>query len=175
MKRTLAGSSVLVLAILLALLLAGCGGGDDETDGSERDRASTASAGTESAAPSGSADSSGSADPSASTGQEAEPETETYARGAEVADFCAAMAEIDTAIDEASEGSEADWKRIVAAFDGLGEVGVPDDLPASGVTEISEVDLLVRQSDSVAELNAAAEDYRPESRTIDDYLEDSCS
>lgn len=155
MKRTLAGSSVLVLA----LLLAGCGG------------TPTTSSGAESTDPSGSTGSTG------STGSpgEVDPETETYARGAEVGDFCAAMAEIDTAIDEAREGSETDWERIVAAFDGLGEVGVPDDLPASGITEISQVDLLVRQSDSVAELNAAAEDFRPESRTIDTYLEDNCS
>ena len=172
MKRTLAGSTALVLTILLS----GCGddGGadDDPTDGTSSSATPT-SAGTESTGTgSTGADEEGE---EGAEGEEGDPETETFARGADVAEFCAAMAEIDSAIDEAQEGSDEDWQRIVDSFDALEDLGVPDDLPASGITEITEVDLLVRQSDSVAELNAAAEDYRPESRTIDDYLDDNCA
>lgn len=98
-----------------------------------------------------------------------------FATGADVADFCAALAEIDDAIDEAAPGDDADWERIVASFDALDEVGVPDDLPASGIDELSGVALLVRQSSSVAELNAAVEADPPGAGTIDDYIDDNCS
>lgn len=160
MKRTLAAGSALVLS----LLLVGCGSDDGEgSDGGESP--STSSSDTTTATDDGEGGDDG----------DDEIENETYASGASVEDFCAALAEIDDAIDEATEGSDDDWDRVVAAFDALEEVGVPDDLPSSGIAELTGVDLLVRQSSSVSELNAAAEANPPESGTIDDYIDDNCS
>lgn len=148
MKRTLAAGT----ALALSLLLSGCGGEGDDKAG---ESPSTPSSDT-------------------TTAPDDETVKDTYATGADVADFCAALAEIDDAIDEATPGDDADWERIVASFDALDEVGIPDDLPASGVAELTGVDLLVRQSSSVSELNAAAEADPPESRTIDTYIDDNC-
>lgn len=154
MKRTLAAGT----ALALSLLLSGCGGEGDDGDGDDKAGESPST-------------------PSSDTTTATDDETveDTYATGADVADFCAALAEIDDAIDEAAPGDDADWERIVASFDALDEVGVPDDLPASGIDELSGVALLVRQSSSVAELNAAVEADPPGAGTIDDYIDDNCS
>lgn len=147
MKRTLAVAAALVLTVLVA----GCDdSGDPQAD------------------PSGSPDASGS-----SSGGAGEVENETYPRGADVAGFCEVLAEIDSAIDEAGDGPE-DWDRILAAFEALDALGVPDDLPESAVSELVHVELLVQQSTSVAEFNDAVEQSPPTSGTVDAYIDDHC-
>lgn len=148
MKRTLAVAAALVLTVLVA----GCDdSGDPQAD------------------PSGSPDASGS-----SSGGAGEVENETYPRGADVAAFCDVLAEIDSSIDEAQEGSAEDWDRILAAFEGLDALGVPDDLPETAVSELVHVELLVQQSGSVEDLTDAVEASPPTSSTMDDYIDDHC-
>lgn len=170
MKRILAAST----ALSLALLLAGCGGDDSDRAGGDSPATPSSDGTAAPDDPTGAGGDDGNDGEGEDDGDD-EIENETYASGASVEDFCAALAEIDDAIDEATEGSDADWDRVVAAFDALEEVGVPDDLPSSGIAELTGVDLLVRQSSSVSELNAAAEANPPESGTIDDYIDDNCS
>lgn len=146
MKRTPA----VIAALSLALLVAGC----DDTD----------APGT---------DPSGSPGPTSASGGAGEVENETYPRGADVARFCEVLAEIDDAIDDAGSSAE-DWDRILAAFEGLDALGVPDDLPEDAVSELVHVELLVQQSGSVAEFEDAVEASPPTSSGVDAYIDDHC-
>ena len=84
------------------------------------------------------------------------------------------LAEIDGAIDGAEPGNEEDWERILAAFEGLDALGVPDNLPESAVSELVHVELLVQASGSVEEFTSAVQDSPPPSDTMDGYIDDNC-
>ena len=166
MKRSLAVTA----AVLLTVLTSGC------SDSDEPDDAPSAS-GTPSDSPSESSSdgsSAGSSDGGTEEGGAGEVENETYPRGADVAAFCDVLAEIDGAIDGAEPGNEEDWERILAAFEGLDALGVPDNLPESAVSELVHVELLVQASGSVEEFTSAVQDSPPPSDTMDGYIDDNC-
>lgn len=149
MKRSLAVAAVLSLTVLAA----GCGG-DDESD-PQPDAAASSEASAES--------------PGAG-----EVENETYPRGADVTRFCAVVGEIDDAIDEAEPGNDEHWDRILSSFEALDALGVPDDLPEAGAAELVHVELLVQESTSVADFNAAVEKSPPQGGVLDDYIDEQC-
>ncbi len=150
MKRSLAAAAALTLAVLAA----GCGDGGGDTDAEP-------SAGASSAA-------------SATSAGAGEVENETYPRGAEVTRFCAVVGEIDDSIDAAEPGNEDHWNRILCSFEALDALGIPDDLPEAAAAELVHVELLVQDSGSVEELEAAVEDSPPPGRTLDDYIDGHC-
>lgn len=149
-KRSLAVTA----AVLLTVLTSACNDSDEADDAPSASDSPTGSTSTE--------------------GGAGEVENQTYPRGAEVAQFCEVLAEIDSSIDDAQPGSEEDWERILAAFEGLDALGVPDDLPESAVSELVHVELLVQQSSSVDDFTDAVEESPPSSSTMDDYIDDHC-
>lgn len=120
--------------------------------------------------------------PSSPTASDTAPEVdgeydqESLSPGASTADFCAALAEIDDAIDDGLEGPGDDqqWQRIVTSLDDLYDVGVPDDLSPAGIAELDQADILVRQSNSVAELEATLDAQPAETPVIEDYIDEHC-
>lgn len=150
MKRSLAVAAALALTVLTT----GCDDGDDSS----------------SAKPSAGA----SSEASAESPGAGEVENETYPRGADVTRFCAVVGEIDDAIDEAEPGNKDHWDRILSSFEALDALGIPDDLPEAGAAELVHVELLVQESGSVAEFNAAVEKSPPPGHTLDDYIDEQC-
>lgn len=92
----------------------------------------------------------------------------------EAVTFCDALAEVDAAIDEAEPGNDESWKRIVAAFDSLDEVGVPDDLADPGPAELKHVADIVDKSDTVEEFQAAVQADPPTSDAVGEYIGEHC-
>lgn len=169
MKRSLAVTA----AVLLTVLTSACSDSDDPDDapsvsGSASDSPSDGASDGDSSADGGTEEG------GAEEGGAGEVENETYPRGADVAAFCDVLAEIDGAIDGAQPGSEEDWERILAAFEGLDALGVPDNLPESALSELVHVELLVQGSGSVEEFTAAVQDSPPPSDTMDGYIDDNC-
>jgi len=147
-----------LLVVLLALGLSGCGGGSAESAAARLAPATTAPAPDDaSAALDGVAAQSG------------------FAMGADVASFCTAMMDADDAVDGARPGSARDWKQVVAALDRIYEVGVPEDFPDPALAELAVLDRLVRESDSVRRLLAAAKRERAGTDAIEAYLADACT
>ncbi len=148
----------LIAALVVPLLLAGCGA--DGADGpAKKDAPATASSKV-------------SDEPL--DGDYTQP---GLAQDASVPDFCKAMAEVDTAIDDAQTpaGDPADaWLRIVTAIDAVWETGVPSSLPAAGTAEITHIDRLIRQSNSVREFNDAVRADPPKGRAVDTWLSSNC-
>ena len=164
MKRSLAVTA----AVLLTVLTSGC------SDSDEPDDAPSSSGSPSRGASDGDSSDGGSSDGATEEGGAGEVENETYPRGADIAAFCDVLAEIDDAIDGAEPGDEEDWERILAAFEGLDALGVPDNLPESAVSELVHVELLVQASGSVEEFAAAVQDSPPASDTMDGYIDDNC-
>ena len=155
----LASVRSLIVALVVPLALTGCGSDDGKP-------ASSAGSSTTSKA---------SDDDEPLDGEYTQP---GLAGDASVADFCKAMAEVDTAIDDAHKPGvdQGDaWLRIVAAIDAVWETGAPADLPPAGIDEIEHIDRLIRQSNSVAELTDAIRNDPPQSRTVDTWLSDNCT
>jgi hypothetical protein len=94
--------------------------------------------------------------------------------GADVGEFCAAMAEVDSTIDSAQPGDAEDWEQVEASLENLREVGVPDDFPEDAEKELDHIDRLAQESDSLEEFSSAVEADPPDSRAVDDYLDTSC-
>ena len=146
MRRRLLSLAILPL---LPFALAGCSGDDDEPAAKKTPASETSEP---------------------LDGEYSQP---GIAQDAETGDFCKAMAEVDDAIDEAEDDADS-WLRIVTAFDEVYEVGVPEDLSPAGIAEFDRIDTLVRQSNSVAEFEAAVSSAPPQGEVMEDYLDEHC-
>lgn len=100
--------------------------------------------------------------------------THVLARGADVDAFCRAAIEAGNAVDQADPRKPGDWSRIVAAYDALYALGVPNDYPDAGVEELDQFTAIVRRNSSVVGLAHDLDSEHPKTAAISHYLRRHC-
>lgn len=150
-----------LLTVLLAVTLAACGGATGDPKAALKAPEPTAAASDDPAVAAADADG-----VAAQSG---------FAMGADIASFCTAMQDADDTVDGARPGNTGDWRQVLTALDRIYEVGVPEDFPPAALTELDNLDRLVRQSKTVDDLSKAAKKEQVGTTAIDDYLTAACT